>query len=104
MRNGRGDLALDREDVLGRQFAIIGLGPEVRVSAGIDELDMDAHAVARTLHAAFEDLRHSQLIGDRLHRQLRVPKLFDGGARYHSERTDLRELRQDVVVDAVYKE
>ena len=96
-----GDLALDGEDVGGGELAVVALRPEVGVGARVDELHVDAHAVARSLHAAFEDLRDAELIGDRLHRQLRVAELLDGGARDHPERADLRELGEDVVVDAV---
>ena len=76
----------------------------MRVGCRVDQLDGDAHALARPLNATLEDLGHAELIGDRLHRQLRVPELLDGGAGDHPERAHLRELRQDVVVDAVDEE
>ena len=34
---------------------------------GVDELDIDAHAIAAALHAAFEDIADVQLAPDRLH-------------------------------------
>ena len=34
------------------------------VGGGVNELSVDPHAVANTLHAALEDGRHAQLPGD----------------------------------------
>ena len=76
----------------------------MRVGRCVDQLDGDTHTVSRPLNAAFEDLRDAKLIGDRLHRQLRVAELLDRSARDHPECTDLRELREDVVVDAIDEE
>ena len=66
----------------GRQFPVVVLRQEMRIGRCVDQLDCDAHSIARSLHAAFEDLGHSELIGDRLHRQLRVAKLLDGRASF----------------------
>jgi hypothetical protein len=55
-----GDLALDGEDI--GQIAIVGLRPEVSVVAGIDQLRDHAHLVSRPLDAAFDHMRHAQLL------------------------------------------
>ena len=99
------DLALDREDVGGSEFAVVALRPEMRVGRCVDQLDGDAHAVARALHAAFEDLRHAEL----LRRSLSWAASCRGTARRTCAQitfkcADLRELRQDVVVDAIGEE
>jgi hypothetical protein len=74
------------------------------VGRRVNELHVDAHAVAGSLYASFEYLRDPQVLSDRLHRQLSVAKLFNGGARNDPERTDLRKLGEDVVVDAIDEE
>src|SRR5262249_58512522 len=60
-----GDFALDREDI--SHVAIIGLRPQVRVIARIDQLRVDAHAIARALNASFYHIRDSQLQRDLPH-------------------------------------
>jgi hypothetical protein len=58
-RNDRGrDLVLDGEDVL--ELAVVALRPDVPVGLGVDELDGDAHPVARLAHAALRDILHLQ--------------------------------------------
>jgi hypothetical protein len=51
LRNGFGDLALDREDI--GQIAIISLRPHIRVIARVDQLRIHPHAIGRALHAPF---------------------------------------------------
>ena len=46
------DLVLDREDVV--ELAVVGLRPQVRVGAGLDQLRRDPHRVARLAHRAFQ--------------------------------------------------
>ena len=62
----RSDLALDREDVGGGEFPVVGLRPDVRVGRCVDKLDGDSHAIAGALHAAFENARHPELLRDLL--------------------------------------
>ena len=63
------DLVLDREDVV--ELAVVGLRPQVRVGAGLDQLRGDAHRVARLAHRAFQHVRHVQRARDL--RDLRFP-------------------------------
>ena len=58
----RRDLVLDREDVV--ELAVVGLRPQVRVGAGLDQLRRDPHRVARLAHRAFEHVRHVQRARD----------------------------------------
>ena len=56
---------LDREDIV--DDAVVGVGPQVMVGARIDELSCDAQPASGSADAAFEDIPHAQLGGDRLH-------------------------------------
>ena len=88
----------------GGELTVVGLGPEVGIGAGVDQLHVDPHALAGALDAAFEDALHAELLGDVLDGEFGVAELLDRGARDHLQRADLGELRQDVVVDAVDEE
>jgi hypothetical protein len=76
----------------------------VSVGGRVDELYVDAYAVAGSLHAAFKNAPHAELLGDLLQTQVTVAETLDGCARNDPESTHLRQLRQDVVVDAVDEE
>ena len=52
--NRLGDLVLNRENIL--EFAIVVLRPQMYAFAGIDQARHYAHAIARLLHLAFEDI------------------------------------------------
>ena len=62
------DLVLDREDVV--ELAVVGLRPQVRVGAGVDQLRGDPHRVAGLAHRAFEHVRHVQRARDLRNRDL----------------------------------
>ncbi|NIP58169.1 MAG: hypothetical protein GWM92_05320, partial [Gemmatimonadetes bacterium] len=96
-----GQLALDLEDVLGAQPPVVGLGPEVFVGGGVDELGVHPDPVAGPLHAALHHGGHAQLGGDLPHALGRVPVLQDRGPGDHLQGLDLGELGEEVVVDAV---
>src|SRR5688572_14196269 len=51
-RDGRGDLILSSETVIGREFKV--LCPDVMISARIDQLRRDANAGCVTSHTAFQ--------------------------------------------------
>ena len=59
----RGDLVLHVEDVGAR--LVETLGPEVRAGFRVDELRVDADAVAAALHAAFHHVAHTEFAADR---------------------------------------
>src|SRR5512132_104585 len=58
----RGDLALDGEHI--GQIAIVGLCPQMRVGASVDQLGVDPDALRITLDAAFEKMRNAKLFPD----------------------------------------
>src|SRR5687767_10221888 len=60
-----GEAFLDREDIL--DGAVVCVGPYVIVHARIDEPSRDPEPATRTTHAAFQEITHPQLAGDRLH-------------------------------------
>ena len=62
IHDGRGDLVLDREDVL--QLAVVLFGPEVIAVGDIDQLRRDAQPVTRFLHASLEHRLHVELAAD----------------------------------------
>ena len=54
------DLALDCENV--SQFAIVSVGPEMRIGQRVDQLHIHADLIVRFLHAAFEDVGDAELL------------------------------------------
>ena len=93
------DFALDRENIC--HVAIVGLGPEMRIGPGIDELHVDAHFVAGFLHTAFENGRDAELLRNCL-QIFRLALVFRGrSARDHFQIGDARELGQDFILNAV---
>ena len=61
----RDDFVLHVEEIGER--LVEPLGPEMIARFGVDELDIDAHAVSAALNAALEDIADVQLAPDRLH-------------------------------------
>jgi hypothetical protein len=90
---------LDGKDILER--AVVVLGPAVGPRRGIDQLGGDANTIANTPYAAFEQVAHAQI----------APNLADIGrlafvleARVAGDDKQLgeaRQLRDDVVHDAI---
>ena len=62
LRDSFGDLALDAKDV--SQLPIIGLGPEVGIGLGVNQLHIDPHLIARFLHATLKNVRYAKLLRD----------------------------------------
>ena len=98
----RGDLVLEREDVL--QVAVVALGPDVVVGFGIDQLHRDAHPVAGLAHAAFDDVLHAELARDLLHVHRLALVLERGVARDDEQVAEARQVGQDVLGQAVGEE
>ena len=59
-RQARDDFVLHVEEI--GQGLVEPLGPEMTAALGVDELDVDAHAVSAALNAAFEDIADVQLV------------------------------------------
>src|SRR6266542_5681823 len=56
------DLTLNREYI--REIAIVSFSPEMPVSARINQLRVDAHAIANALYASFHHMCHAELLAD----------------------------------------
>src|SRR4029077_15795563 len=71
----------------------------MRVVAGIDQLRVDAHAIARALNASFYHIRDSQLLRD-LAQIARDSALVlqNGSAADDFQVGDLRQVREDFVL------
>ena len=94
-------LALDCEQVLDSQLAVIGFRPEMFVIDSVDQLHIDAYPVAGPLHAAFENRRHAELYADIRDGQLGIAIAFCGRPRNDLvQRRQFCELRQNIVVNA----
>ncbi len=95
------DLALDGQQVVDAQLAVVGLGPQVLVALGIDQLQVDPHCLAGPLNAALEYVAGVQLPAD-LSQILRAVAIrHDRGAASDAEAADLRQPTEDLVVDPV---
>src|SRR4029077_12521248 len=57
-----GDLALDDKDI--SQFTIVFFAPEMRIVFCLDQLNMDAHVICRSLNSAFQYVSHTELPRD----------------------------------------
>src|ERR1019366_4066126 len=73
------ELPLDREDV--GQVAVVGLGPDVLVGRGADQLTGHPHLVAGAPYAALEDVGDAELLADLADRLGRGAGLHDRRAR-----------------------
>ena len=62
VRQARDDLVLHVEEI--GQRLVEPLGPEMIAGLGVDELHVDAHAIAAALDAAFEHVAYVQLAAD----------------------------------------
>ena len=93
------DLVLDREDVV--ELAVVGLRPQVRVGAGLDQLRRDPDRVARLAHRAFQHVRHVQRARDLRDRNLFAFERERRGARRHLQLRNLRQQVQQFFRDAV---
>ena len=93
------DLVLDREDVV--ELAVVGLRPQVRVGAGLDQLRRDPYRVARLAHRAFQHVRHVQRARDLRDSDLLALERERRGARRHLQLRNLRQQVQQFLRDTV---
>ena len=91
---------MNGEDV--SEIAIIGLRPNVRIAAGVDELRVDPHLAARALHTALEYMRYAKLFPD-LAQVTRDSGLVlhYAGAADHFQICDFGEVGQDFILHAI---
>ncbi len=93
------DLVLHLEDVL--HLAVVALRPEREVGARVDQLGVDAQAVAGAAQAAGEHVRGAQLLADLRRRDLLVAVGEHRRAREDVQAADLRQLGDDVLGDPI---
>ena len=79
------------------------LGPDVRISLGIDQLSVDAHLLDRPLDAPFQHIANAQLAPDLL-RVDRLVLVGEGGiARDYEAAGDPRQIGREVLRDAIHE-
>ena len=76
VRQARDDFVLHVEEICER--LVEPLGPEMIARFGVDDLNIDPHAVSTALHAALEGIADVQLTADRLHVE-RLALVGEGG-------------------------
>src|SRR5208337_2599400 len=98
-RQARDDFVLHVEEICKR--LVEPLCPEMIARFGVDELDVDAHAVSTALNAALKDIADVQLAPDRLH----VERLaFEGEGRIAGDYVsapNARKISREALRDAV---
>ena len=87
-RDGARHLALQREHVL--QVALVALGPELRLVAGLDQLGGDADPAGVVADAALDDVVHAQVAPDRGDVAARALVPHRRGARDHRQALGLQ--------------
>ena len=90
---------LEREQI--GDLAIVSIVPDVQICPGVDQLGVDPHPIAGASHRAFQDVGHPEFLADLAQIARACPVLPDRGAADHLEVSDLRETRENVVLDAV---
>src|SRR5947207_9209710 len=80
---------------------VVSFRPKMRIVCGIDELDIDAHLIARFLDGAFEDIRDAELLRDLRNVIARTLESLCRCARDDLEVTDSREPGQNFLLNAV---
>jgi hypothetical protein len=83
------DVVLHRKDVI--QFPIVGLGPQTRIGAHVNQVGAYPHAPARLADAAFQDGRYIQLAGDRSEIDVLAFEVERRGSRCHAKSADSRK-------------
>ena len=93
------DLVLDGKSVI--ELGIVVVGPPVRSGCGVDQLGADADAFAGAANAALQHVAHSELAPD-LSDIRRLALVLEAGITRDDEQlAEPRELRDDVLDDAV---
>ena len=94
------DLALDCEQII--QIAIVLLGPDVRVSARVDQLRVETKMRAGSADAAFQNMRYAQIISDLTEISF-ATVIHHTGPADDFQIGDLRQLGQNVVLHTIDK-
>ena len=96
-----GDLVLHLENIF--HLAIIALGPDRKIGAGVHQLRIDAQAAAGAAQAACQDVSRSQLLPNLCGGHLLVPVREHSRAREDVQAPDLGKFGNNVFRDAVAK-
>ena len=101
-RNRGRDLTLNREYI--SKIAVISLPPKLPIRGDINQLGIDAHPVAGSLHASFHHTRNTKLVAD-LAQVARDSAfvLHRRGAADHFKIGDLGQTSQNLILDSVSK-
>src|SRR6202020_1675704 len=82
---------------------IVRLRPEMYPVVGADQLCGDANRIARTAHAALENMRDPQGLGDFLERDGLIPEVKRRSPRDDLQILNLREQRDELLRKSVGK-
>ena len=94
-----GDLVLDREDVV--EVAVEAFSPQVAAVLAVDQLGVDAHAIAGLAHASLQDRAHAEVLAH-LRDVGRLALVGEGGVAGDDEQArNLGQIGDDVLGDAV---
>ena len=99
MGNFLREVGLDGKDI--GQITVVIFRPDMFVVLGVDQLHIHPHAISLAPHAAFENRAHPEFLPDLAHAFLFAAISHDRGARDHLQVADLREVRQNVILDAI---
>src|SRR4051812_18385979 len=100
MGNGLGNFALDGENV--RQITIVGLGPEMSVVAGVNELRVYPDLIGDSLNAPFQNMGDTEQLPDLTQvARRRVLEFHDTGAADDLEIGYLRQIGQNFVLHSI---
>ena len=94
------DLTLDCEQII--QIAVVLLGPDVRVSARVDQLRVETKMRAGSADAALQNMRNPQIISDLAEISF-ATVIHDTGPADDFQIGDLRQLGQNIVLNAIDK-
>ena len=94
-----GDFVLQREQI--PDIAVEPFRPELGAGRRIDQLGIDPHFLARTLHAAFDDIAHVELMADPARVDFLALVGKGGVARDHDAALDPRQIGDQIVGNAV---
>src|SRR6266700_5853728 len=95
------DVAFDRENV--GEFSIKTLRPQMRIGRGVNQLHVHPDLIGRLLHAAFENVCYTKLLGDLRQIVRRTLEMLSGRARDDFQIGNLCQSRQDFFLYAIGK-
>src|SRR5437868_15034449 len=92
-------VAFDGKDVT--QLSIIRLGPELRASLRVNQVNIDPDLIACFLHATLEDVHYAKLLRDLSKIARFALILLRRSAGNHLQIRDFSQTRQHFLLDAV---